>query len=54
MKKKCYKCKQEKERIDFGRDPKASDGLKSYCKKCDVLVWRENKARKKEGTIIAF
>lgn len=54
MKKKCYRCKEEKEKIDFGKDIKTIDGLKCYCKKCNVIIWKELKSRKKEGTITAF
>jgi hypothetical protein len=34
-KKKCPKCKEEKELAEFGKHKNRKDGLQSYCKKCN-------------------
>lgn len=35
--KKCSSCKEEKQKSEFYKDKRTSDGLKSQCKKCHCL-----------------
>ena len=60
--KKCSKCKQEKELINFGKDKKQCDGLNRVCKQCRQTfskehsktlyeynkVWKENNVEKRK------
>lgn len=40
--KKCAKCKEEVPVSEFGKAPRNSDGLQSYCNPCNYLVNRES------------
>jgi 5-methylcytosine-specific restriction endonuclease McrA len=46
--KKCSRCKDWKNRDNFGADKRSSDGLKSECKACAVLATRDWKVRNPE------
>ena len=45
--KKCTKCKIKKQKKDFVRDKKMSDGLTSACKKCRYAQWNKANKRRK-------
>ena len=47
-KKKCSRCKQEKERKDFPKQRNRKDGLRIYCRACTSLINKECKERKLE------
>lgn len=43
--KTCSKCKQLKERAEFGKNSGKYDGMNSYCKPCMAAYYQENRAR---------
>lgn len=48
MSKECRLCRQVKELIEFGRDVKAPDKLKYYCKKCTSNLKKLYRERNRE------
>ncbi len=44
--KRCRRCDQVKPASEFYRDIRNRDGLKSYCKTCDLQIVHESKQRK--------
>lgn len=49
MKKECTACKQFLSAIEFNKDSRRKDGLRSYCKKCYKKDMEEK--RKKENKL---
>jgi hypothetical protein len=43
--KQCRRCQDLKPVSEFYRDTRNTDGLKSYCKPCDLRIVRESKRR---------
>jgi hypothetical protein len=47
-KKICYKCKEEKNICEFGKNSSSKDKLNSICKNCDNLKSKNYKLNNKE------
>lgn len=47
-KKKCYKCKTEKNLVDFYVSAASRDGVGSYCKLCDSMARKERRLKNLE------
>jgi hypothetical protein len=43
--KKCKRCQETKTSSEFGKDSKAKDGLKSWCKSC-FSVYQQDRRRR--------
>ena len=54
MKKKCNKCREEKEKEEFNRHPSFADGRNNKCKMCESMQTKMRRRKLKEGTIRAF
>jgi 5-methylcytosine-specific restriction endonuclease McrA len=53
MSKVCFKCKKEKDNVDFYFNIKNSDGLCSYCKECTYFSsknWKQNHQEQAKNT----
>lgn len=50
--KKCTKCNMEKEFHSFVKDPRNTDGRKSYCKDCANKKSKEAGAKKRAENIM--
>ncbi len=48
MKKKCSKCKQEKDEKDFPKNKSRKDGLHHYCKICNSELCSKNYPKRKK------
>ena len=51
MKKKCYKCGDDKSPSEFYKDKSRKDGIANLCKICDKEKWKNN-SRKRNNIII--
>ena len=41
--KHCIKCKKDKKKSEFSKNPNAPDGFKIFCKSCHKEMRKENK-----------
>lgn len=54
MKKKCTKCKQEKDRSEFVRAINTTDGLYAQCRECVNKKTAAYRKKLKTDVIVAF
>ena len=54
MKKKCPMCGKVKFAIDFSKDRRAKNGLRTYCRRCDSKKRTENKNTKRGYLLIRY
>lgn len=52
--KKCSKCGNKKDRIEFSKNAAAKDGLHYWCKKCQNAALKEAREAKKQNALNNF